>query len=115
MAVTELKRIGWLDNPVINRLYDLGNTGVWIARQDSITPIERGIRYYLGLVSNQLDTTVAGDGIAKVLGDRITEARMDRLDTDLSTLNTSIGSAVAHLAALVACIDGNRLKTIETP
>jgi hypothetical protein len=71
---------------------------------------------WLGNIHQDLKTDgTISTGIAKVFADRVTDARMDRLDTDLSTLNTSIGSAVAHLAALVACIDGNRLKTIETP
>lgn len=34
-SVEELKRIGWLDNSIIDLLYKLGSTGVWTAREQS--------------------------------------------------------------------------------
>lgn len=73
----ELIRVGWADNYIIERLYDLGNTGIWIARTAGTNGIEREIA-------------------AEIAG--VTEA---------------VALSTAELELLTACIDNNRLKTVE--
>lgn len=97
MAVTEQIRIGWLGNPAVEKLYDLGNTGVWAARAAGVNSPEREGNYNTGLVAARL---LSGANSVAVL-----------LDNTI----TALGVANGHLAALAACIDTNRLKTIETP
>ena len=115
-TLPELVRIGWylgtiekpIKNPFVDDLYQLGFTGIWAARQASTTPIEKYTQAYLSLLDSNLTTTGSATGIAKVLSDRITEARMDHLDADLSTL-------YASLSLIAGAIDGTTMRVTVIP
>ncbi len=81
----ELDRVGWNDNRIVNRLYDLGDTGVWAARQTGLTPIDAA-------VVAVMDNVLLAVGAVEAVG----------IDNR------------AELVKLTNCIDVNRLKTVET-
>ena len=81
----ELDRVGWNDNHIIDRLYDLGNTGIWAARQTGLTPIDAAV--------------------VAVMGDVVTA---------VAAVEGTCADTVTELVKLTDCIDMNRLKTVET-
>ncbi len=116
-----LKEIGWYDSGARKELYGLGSTGVWYKIADSTLPVQGQIRNYLGEISGRVDTSVAGTGIARIVGERMTEARMGVLDTALSTLDGRIDGIEGLLTALNAIFSDvyvpadHVLKVRQTP
>lgn len=101
-STQDLIDIGWLNNPTVDRLYDLGNTGVYAARQGSTTPIERYQQAYLDSIAARLDITTAG-GIGKTMADRVTEARMLNASAyALQAMPDTVNVVSTEAAALLA-------------
>ena len=80
LGSSELRRIGWLDNPIIDILYSMTSAGVWISRVDTSgrltdansgaikTDLDTANTYQAQLLASVLTPTVTGSGIATVAG-----------------------------------------------
>jgi len=97
MSTLELKRIGWLGNPAVDRLYALGNTGVWVELEVSTTPVAR------------LNLTNTGYTAARLLSGANSVADL------LDDVNTALGVTNGYLATLAACVDGTAFRVDQIP
>jgi len=85
----ELERIGWLNNPVIDILYSMTSTGVWIARTDTS-----------GLVAEANSSTIA-DHTGLINGIQLVGAlrRAGFTEAEIATAQIQCGSYAVSLGA----------------
>lgn len=58
LSAEELLRIGWLGNPIIDKLYKIGSTGLWVAREQNAagtSPLEA----FLPILNTSVGQTLA--------------------------------------------------------